>query len=174
MRRRYLGVVGAALAAVLLAGCASSAADPQVRPTTPTTPAAPTAATTPAAPVVGPTAATPKASQSNFPDADTLAPPLATTTLKVITLDQLPAEAVATLRLIKDGGPYPYPNDGIMFQNRERRLPRQQAGFYQEYTVPTPGSSDRGARRIVTGADGSLFWTQDHYGSFQEIIAPWQ
>ena len=153
MRRRSLGVVAAALAAVLLAGCGSS---------TSSAGAAPLAAGSPAA--VAP---------SNAPTGEALAPPTATTALTVVQLSALPSEAVATLQLIKDGGPYPYPNDGIMFQNREKRLPKQPAGFYQEYTVPTPGSSDRGARRIVAGSDGSRFWTQDHYASFREVIAPW-
>ena len=153
MRRRSLGVVAAALAAVLLAGCGSSTSSPG---------AAPLAAGSPTA--VAP---------SNAPTGKALAPPTATTALTVVQLSALPSEAVATLQLIKDGGPYPYPNDGIMFQNREKRLPKQPAGFYQEYTVPTPGSSDRGARRIVAGSDGSRFWTQDHYASFREVIAPW-
>jgi ribonuclease T1 len=35
--------------------------------------------------------------------------------------------------------------------------------------VPTPGSDDRGARRIVAGEAGELYWTQDHYSSFGRI-----
>ena len=63
----------------------------------------------------------------------------------------LPEEARTTLRLIDAGGPFPYRRDGIVFQNRERRLPEQTKGYYREYTVPTPDSADRGARRSVTG-----------------------
>jgi ribonuclease T1 len=83
----------------------------------------------------------------------------------------LPPEALVTLELIAAGGPYPYRKDGATFGNREGLLPRQPGGFYREYTVETPGSDDRGARRIVTGADGSRFWTDDHYASFQEVVA---
>jgi guanyl-specific ribonuclease Sa len=83
----------------------------------------------------------------------------------------LPAEAVDTLRLIERGGPYPYARDGTVFQNRERRLPDQPRGYYREYTVPTPGENDRGARRIVTGGDPPevYYYTDDHYGSFREV-----
>ena len=86
----------------------------------------------------------------------------------------LPPEAVATLELIERGGPYPYERDGTVFQNRERRLPAQPRGYYREYTVPTPGSRDRGARRIVTGGDPPevLYYTDDHYRSFREVQVP--
>ena len=84
---------------------------------------------------------------------------------------QLPDEARATLKLIDAGGPFPYRRDGIVFQNRERRLPQQDRGYYREYTVPTPGSADRGARRIVTGDKPPVvyYYTADHYKSFQRI-----
>ena len=83
----------------------------------------------------------------------------------------LPAEAQATLNLIDAGGPFPYRRDGIVFQNRERRLPEQPRGYYREYTVPTPESADRGARRIVTGDKPPLvfYYTADHYKSFLRI-----
>ena len=60
-----------------------------------------------------------------------------------------------------------------MFQNREGRLPPQPRGYYREYTVITPGSSDRGARRIVTGGDppSEFHYTDDHYRSFRRIEA---
>jgi len=85
-------------------------------------------------------------------------------------LAQVPAgeerEAVrATLRLIDSGGPFPYPNkDGTVFYNRERRLPVPD-GAYREYTVPTPGARDRGARRVISGAR-ARYYTRDHYQSF--------
>ena len=82
----------------------------------------------------------------------------------------LPAEARATLALIARGGPFPYRRDGIEFQNRERRLPLQPRGYYREYTVPTPGSADRGARRIVRGSAQEYYYTADHYRSFKRII----
>lgn len=86
-----------------------------------------------------------------------------------IAIDQLPDEARATLQLITEGGPFPYPKDGTTFGNRERLLPRRERGYYHEYTVETPGSSDRGARRIVTGSQGEHYYTDDHYQSFRRI-----
>lgn len=88
-----------------------------------------------------------------------------------VAAEQLPAEARATLQLIDAGGPFPYRRDGISFQNRERRLPEQAKGYYREYTVPTPGSRDRGARRIVTGGKPAevFYYTADHYKSFRRI-----
>ncbi|WP_329951522.1 ribonuclease domain-containing protein [Streptomyces sp. BE303] len=81
----------------------------------------------------------------------------------------LPVQARDTLGLIAKGGPYPYRSDGIVFENRESRLPRKTSGYYHEFTVVTPGSADRGARRVVTGESGEQFWTADHYATFQEI-----
>jgi guanyl-specific ribonuclease Sa len=83
----------------------------------------------------------------------------------------LPPEAVATLQAIERGGPYAYDRDGTVFQNRERRLPEQPRGYYREYTVTTPGSPDRGARRIVTGGDPPqvYYYTDDHYRSFRRV-----
>lgn len=91
--------------------------------------------------------------------------------LDAVAASSLPAEAQATLRLIDAGGPFPHRRDGIVFQNRERRLPAQSNGYYREYTVPTPGSRDRGARRIVTGGAPpvAFYYTGDHYQSFQRI-----
>lgn len=83
----------------------------------------------------------------------------------------LPAEARATLRLIDRGGPYPYRRDGIVFKNIEKRLPPKPRGHYREYTVPTPGSHYRGARRIVAGEQPPVvfYYTDDHYNSFRQI-----
>lgn len=86
-----------------------------------------------------------------------------------VALQSLPPEAADTLDLIDAGGPFPYDRDGVTFENRERILPDRQRGYYREYTVPTPGSDDRGARRIVTGSSDELYWTQDHYDSFERI-----
>lgn len=86
-----------------------------------------------------------------------------------VRLDQLPPEARQTLLLIKRGGPFPYPRDGITFGNRERLLPPQARNYYREYTVPTPGVKHRGARRIVTGVPGEYWYTADHYRSFKRI-----
>lgn len=80
----------------------------------------------------------------------------------------LPPQADETLQLIDEGGPFPYPEDGEVFQNREGILPKEPRGYYHEYTVETPGSPDRGARRIVTG-DGTDYYTSDHYTTFDAI-----
>lgn len=87
-----------------------------------------------------------------------------------VHLKQLPAEARQTLSLIRAGGPFPYSQDGKTFQNREKLLPRQERGYYREYTVKTPGAKDRGARRIVAGRGGEFYYTEDHYRSFRRII----
>ncbi len=84
-------------------------------------------------------------------------------------LADLPPEAADTLELIDAGGPFPEDRDGVTFENREELLPDEPRGYYREYTVPTPGSDDRGARRIVAGDGGELYWTGDHYSSFSRI-----
>lgn len=91
-------------------------------------------------------------------------------TLPAITLAELPPEARATIGLIDQDGPFPFDKDGSTFQNRERRLPGKPAGYYREYTVITPGSDDRGARRIIAGRSGELYYTDDHYDSFWEVL----
>lgn len=102
-------------------------------------------------------------------------PPVAGTTATgtgtgTVKLSQLPAEARRTVALIDRGGPFPYAKDGVVFGNYEKLLPRQKRGFYHEYTVRTPGSRDRGARRIVTGQDGKIYYTDDHYKSFRTVL----
>jgi ribonuclease T1 len=91
-----------------------------------------------------------------------------------VALLVLPPEAQQTQRLILAGGPFPSAKDGAVFGNFERVLPRRERGFYREYTVPTPGSRDRGARRIVCGGNqpthpDACFYTADHYASFKHI-----
>jgi ribonuclease T1 len=86
-----------------------------------------------------------------------------------VAAKDLPREARDTLALIKKGGPYPYAKDGTVFGNREGRLPRQKRGYYREFTVRTPGERTRGARRIVAGAPGEYWYTEDHYASFRRI-----
>jgi ribonuclease T1 len=90
-------------------------------------------------------------------------------TLPVVAEEQLPAEARTTLELIDAGGPFPYDRDGVVFENREELLPERDLGYYAEYTVPTPGADDRGARRIVAGEGDEFYYTADHYRSFVEI-----
>jgi ribonuclease T1 len=83
---------------------------------------------------------------------------------------QLPKEAVETIALIRKGGPFPYQQDGVTFGNREKLLPARERGWYREYTVRTPGERTRGARRIVAGRDGTLYYSDDHYQSFSRIL----
>ncbi len=95
-----------------------------------------------------------------------------------VSIHALPREAQGTLALIKRGGPFPYSKDGTIFGNYERHLPVRPRGYYREYTVRTPGSRDRGARRIVAGAgpvadvrtSNEYYYTADHYRSFKRIV----
>jgi ribonuclease T1 len=91
-------------------------------------------------------------------------------TMPTIAFAQLPREAQATIRLIDRGGPFPYNQDGAIFGNREGLLPPEPNGYYHEYTVDTPGSADRGARRVIGGRAGELYYTDDHYDSFRKIV----
>ena len=86
-----------------------------------------------------------------------------------IAAKDLPKEGRDTLALIKKGGPFPYAKDGTVFGNREGRLPKQKRGYYKEFTVRTPGERTRGARRIVAGAKGDYWYTDDHYATFRRI-----
>ena len=86
-----------------------------------------------------------------------------------ITLSALPSEARDTLRLIRQGGPFPYPRDGVVFGNFEKHLPQQPRGYYHEYTVKTPGVRNRGARRIVCGIPVECYYSGDHYLTFRRI-----
>ncbi len=114
-------------------------------------------------------AATPDGSSSGW-SAGSVAAAQGVSGLPTILYDDLPAQAKETIGLIDRGGPFPYYQDDQTFQNRERILPSASGDYYREYTVETPGSSDRGARRIVSGADGELYYTDDHYDSFREIL----
>ena len=92
-----------------------------------------------------------------------------------VSLAELPSEARRTEQLIRAGGPFPYAKDGSAFGNRERQLPLEKRGYYREYTVKTPGSRDRGARRIICGgvaptAPEACYYTADHYTSFKRVV----
>ena len=167
--RRALAVLVAVLLGVLLSACGDSTprgtatysggtAGQGYQPTG--TPAVSTPASSPFA------TATPTPA-----DAAKLAPAAPVSDLPTTTVAQLPAEGVDTLRLIALGGPFPYAQDGATFANREGLLPQHPSGWYKEYTVVTPGSADRGARRIVAGSDGGRFYTSDHYASFREVLS---
>ena len=92
--------------------------------------------------------------------------------LPTVRLADLPPEASQVVDLIDRGGPFDEDEDGSTFRNDEEILPDRPRGYYREYTVPTPGSDDRGARRIVGGEAGELYWTGDHYRSFSLIVRP--
>jgi ribonuclease T1 len=91
-----------------------------------------------------------------------------------VSVDQLPPQGRTTYQRILQGGPFPYEKDGVVFGNRERMLPLEKRGYYREYTVKTPGSRDRGARRIVCGGPATTpnacYYTADHYASFRKIV----
>jgi len=139
-------LAGLAVLAFLLAGMPQTVTAPTATPAAPATSAAPA---TPGAAVPG------AANTSGLPE---------------VLASELPDEARRTLALIARGGPYPYTRDDVTFGNFERILPRKSSGYYREYTVPTPGESDRGARRIVAGKAGERYYTPDHYNSFTFII----
>ena len=91
-----------------------------------------------------------------------------------IAVTELPTAAQAVHEAIRAGGPFPYAKDGAVFGNRERYLPGRPRGYYREYTVPTPGAGDRGARRIVCGGQPPTrpevcYYTTDHYNTFRRI-----
>jgi ribonuclease T1 len=87
-----------------------------------------------------------------------------------VSFKTLPEEAKQTVALIRNNGPFPYQRDGAVFGNREGYLPKRERGYYREYTVKTPGARDRGARRIVAGRDGELYYSDDHYRSFRKVV----
>lgn len=91
-------------------------------------------------------------------------------TLATISVDDLPQQARQTVARIDAGGPFPYSRDGIVFSNREHVLPKQARGWYHEYTVKTPGENDRGARRLVKGQDGAIYYSDDHYRTFKRVM----
>jgi len=96
-----------------------------------------------------------------------------TASIGVVALRDLPQEAHRTLALIKAGGPFPYARDGSVFHNYEKVLPKRKRGYYHEFTVRTPGSESRGARRIIAGgvpaSSGEYYYTDDHYATFRRI-----
>lgn len=139
--------------------------------------------TPPDADTAGASQSTPQASPKNTapvparstPARSQSAPPAGTpgvvnpSRLPEIKASDLPAEARQTLDLISRGGPYPYSRDNVPFGNFERVLPQKTSGYYREFTVRTPGETDRGARRIVAGGAGEKYYTADHYASFAFI-----
>ena len=97
-----------------------------------------------------------------------------TTAQETVALAELPVQGQRTYGAILNGGPFRHEKDGTVFGNRERLLPQERRGHYREYTVDTPGSRDRGARRIVCGGErttpSDCWYTADHYASFRRIV----
>ena len=159
-RRPLLGLVLllVLVAAAYLAG--TGGADPTASPATlPTTTSSSAPASSPAA-----TGSEPGSSSAPFTDPNP--------GLSVVAAADLPPEARDTLALIATDGPYLHEQDGGEFFNRESLLPDHDDGWYREFTVQTPGEDDRGARRIVTGRDGTTYYTADHYESFVVVADP--
>jgi ribonuclease T1 len=158
-------LVLAACLAVVLGDCGPQAA----------VPASPTQETQSATPATSLASAQPIPSDDPAPTS-TDSPSLPTTDpvsgLPFIDPADLPPEALDTLGLIDQDGPFPFDRDGITFQNREELLPDQRGGYYREFTVITPGLSHRGPRRIVAGEEGERYFTPDHYESFERIRLP--
>ncbi len=90
-----------------------------------------------------------------------------------ISITALPVEAKIVLQQIRQGGPFSYAKDGVVFGNYEKILPKQRRGYYHEYTVTTPGVRGRGARRLITGGDpiasDEIYYTDDHYQHFRKV-----
>lgn len=74
-----------------------------------------------------------------------------------------------TLERIERGQRGSHGNDGSVFQNREKRLPLKPSGYYHEWVHPTPELRGPGPQRIVTGEDGEIFYTPDHYQTFERL-----
>jgi ribonuclease T1 len=152
-RRGPAGLVAAfgLVAALVLGGCA---------PHSPSSSSAAGASGAPAG------SASARAAGGSCPAPDPAAPGAAASRLPVRSLCALPPQAGQTWQLIATHARLPYPRDGIVFNNAERRLPQEQRGYYHEYTVPTPGAPTRGTRRLITGSAKELYYTGDHYNSF--------
>lgn len=155
-KRTLAGLVAALLTAVLIWWSQGDAGTQQE----------PTADETSSVETTAPSPSDDSASSPEGPAADGTDPESG---LLLIPLRALPPEAHETLAMIDAGGPFPHDRDGVTFENREGLLPDHPEGYYAEYTVETPGSDDRGARRIVVGDGGELYYTQDHYASFGRI-----
>ncbi|MCX6397762.1 MAG: ribonuclease N1 [Propionibacteriales bacterium] len=119
----------------------------------------------------GRTAEGPAATATAQSQANSSAPGMPSLDDFTVAIGDLPPEAVDVIGQIEAGGPFAYPKDGGVFGNREKLLPLRERGYYREYTVATPGSADRGARRIIAGGNGELYYTADHYQSFRLIQA---
>ncbi|HVG25364.1 MAG TPA: ribonuclease domain-containing protein [Thermoanaerobaculia bacterium] len=121
----------------------------------------------------GGTPASPPAGRAASPPPHSSPAPPTPSSDSASALDRVPESErdalLAALALIEQGGPFPHAKDGTVFSNREGALPSRPRGYYREYTVPTPGAKNRGARRVVQGKDGDTWYTNDHYRTFVRI-----
>jgi guanyl-specific ribonuclease Sa len=153
-----VGLLG--LLSALLVGCGAGSG-------TATAPAAGTATSASSGPAAGAAAAgSGSGATAGCPAPSSNAPGASASRLPVKALCALPVQAAQVWRTIQSGGKLTYSRDGIVFNNAERLLPAHNRGYYHEYTVPTPGSRDRGARRLITGQGHEVYYTGDHYASF--------
>lgn len=141
-----LGIVAIAVAAVFVLGRGTTSAVDNAAPGAPANAPAPSASNATPSELVG-------------------SPNVAT-----VKVSALPPEGRDTLKLIASGGPFPYKQDGVVFTNREGRLPKKAKTYYHEYTVKTPGAPTRGTRRVITGSVGEQYYTADHYATFRRIV----
>ena len=56
---------------------------------------------------------------------------------------------------------------GSRFGNYEGLLPEAKGRIYTECDIDTLGAEKRGAKRIVFSNDGLIYYTEDHYASFE-------
>ena len=167
--RTYLVGLALVILAALLTGRVPEGLLAELTGQAPATETVVTVTETVPEPVTAPGTATAQPGEAETPTASP-AWPTSVSGLPVIRYDELPPEAQETIQRIRQGGPFPFRKDGSVFQNREGLLPPKPRGYYREYTVITPGEDDRGARRIVAGDGGELYYTEDHYNSFKEVV----
>jgi ribonuclease T1 len=91
------------------------------------------------------------------------------------TTDNIPPKVYKLLKHVRENGEAPEGYvGGRVFQNRERHLPvKDNSGQkikYQEWDVnPKKRGKNRGTERLVTGSDGTAWYTNDHYQTFEEV-----
>lgn len=79
---------------------------------------------------------------------------------------------IDTAGLVQRRGPFPFDEDGAVYENLQGRLPQQPRGYYREYTVPTPNVQGRGARRLVAGEGGELYYWRPERVEFLPLHVP--
>ena len=86
-----------------------------------------------------------------------------------------PDKALKVLQFVDDNGrAMDGYEGGRTFGNYERRLtatdPQGRRLRYREWDVnPLRAGVNRGAERLITGSDGSAYYSDDHYATFKKI-----